>query len=262
MTVTVTDTFAGTTVPASISISVGEALLSMTSVNNTVAEGTVFNGSTATFQDPPNTDPVANFVATIDWGDGTTSPGTFTQPGGSGTTYVISGLHTYADEGSFTVTTTAFEAFEPTFSISVGGTMTVTEADVLAGLPANFTATQFSQYTGPVGTFTDTFTGNTASDFTATINWGDGSAPTAGVITGGGGNFTVSGNHIYASLGTFTVTAVLADDAPGTATATATSTATVIPPAGIPTLSSWGLIALTTLTLLAAIVALRRRARG
>jgi hypothetical protein len=40
----------------------------------------------------------------------------------------------------------------------------------------------------------------------------------------------VSGSHTYVAPGTDTVTVVLADDAPGTATATATSTATIAPP--------------------------------
>lgn len=43
----------------------------------------------------------------------------------------------------------------------------------------------------------------TASNFTATINWGDG-AKSAGTITGStGGPFEVSGSHTYLAAGTF-----------------------------------------------------------
>ena len=73
---------------------------------------------------------------------------------------------------------------------------------------------------------TDRDTHNVASDFNATINWGDGTT-TAGVITDTRGTISVSGTHTYASSGRDAVTVILVDDAPGTATATAHSTATV-----------------------------------
>ena len=263
--VTVTDAFAGSVVLGSTPISVGESLLTMTATSPLAStEGSAFSGQTATFTDPPNTDAVANYVATIDWGDGTTTPGTITQPGGAGTAYSISGTHTYADEGTFTIATTAFEAFEPAFSISVNSQMTVADADVLTAVPLSFVTIVGVPFSGPVATFTDTYTGNTASDFTATINWGDATS-TAGVISGGGGTFTVSGTHTYAAIGPFVVTVTLTDDAPGTATATAASAATVaaVPIAqGIPTLTEWGLLVLIALTAVAAFFVLRRRQRN
>ena len=46
------------------------------------------------------TSTIAEFTATIDWGDGTPpTAGTVSQPGGVGATYLISGSHTYADSG-------------------------------------------------------------------------------------------------------------------------------------------------------------------
>src|SRR5215831_14061905 len=75
-------------------------------------------------------------------------------------------------------------------------------------------------FSGTVATFTDRYTGNTASDFSATINWGDGTT-TAGTITDARGTISVSGTHTYASSGQDAVTVTLTDDAPGTATATA-----------------------------------------
>ena len=79
-----------------------------------------------------------------------------------------------------------------------------------------------------LASFADVYTGNTPSDFTATINWGDGTT-TAGTVAGGNGIFTVSGSHTYTSAGQDTVTVTLADDAPGTATASAISTVNVNP---------------------------------
>jgi len=74
-----------------------------------------------------------------------------------------------------------------------------------------------------VATFSDADTANAASDFTATINWGDGTT-SVGTVGGANGSFSVSGSHIYAAPGQDSVSVTLADDAPGTATAIASTT--------------------------------------
>src|SRR5207249_4732937 len=51
-------------------------------------------------------EPASAFVATINWGDSSTSAGTITL---SGTTYTVKGSHTYAQNGSHTVSTTVTE---------------------------------------------------------------------------------------------------------------------------------------------------------
>jgi hypothetical protein len=102
----------------------------------------------------------------------------------------------------------------------------VADTDVLSARGLSFSAKAGHAFSGKVATFTDRNTSNVASDFSATINWGDGTT-TAGVITDTRGTISVSGTHTYASSGRDTVTVTLTDDAPGTATATARSTATV-----------------------------------
>src|SRR5207247_10407796 len=105
-------------------------------------------------------------------------------------------------------------------------TSIVARGVVLVGT-AGFTATERSAYTAHFPTFTNTgYPDNTASDFTATIDWGDGTT-TSGTVSGGSGTFTVSGNHTYADEGNYDTTVVIADDAPGTANATASGTASV-----------------------------------
>jgi len=109
-----------------------------------------------------------------------------------------------------------------------------------------------------VAVFTDTNTAGVASDFTATIDWGDGTT-TAGTVSGGGGTFTVSGTHTYATSGTFNVVVTLTDDPPGTATATTTSTANVSAPlATIPALDLRGLLLLGIGLAAAGLYVLRR----
>jgi uncharacterized repeat protein (TIGR01451 family) len=205
---------------------VGEQEVSLTSSSvGPIPEGTAFSGTLANFTDPGSTDPASSFSATIDWGDGTTTAGTITGSAGS---YAISGVHTYSDEGAFTISITALETSQPDFTLSVATTMTVTEGDSLSATPLTLTPVEGAQFSGTVATFKDTLD-NIASDFTATIDWGDGFV-TTGTVSGSGGpsgTFSVSGDHTYAEEGTFTATVTLSDDAPGTATATAASTVKV-----------------------------------
>ena len=76
-----------------------------------------------------------------------------------------------------------------------------------------------------VATFADANPNATASDFTATIDWGDGTSTRGTVVAQSGGGFAVDGAHTYANGGQFN-TGVTIDDVGGS-TASATSTATV-----------------------------------
>jgi len=165
-----------------------------------------------------------DFTATINWGDGTTTTGTVS---GSGGTLTVSGSHTYpADEGSFAVTVHLADDTPGTATATANITASVLEGDVLTATGVNINALAGTAFNGPVATFRDTFTSNVAGDFTATINWGDGTS-SAGTVSGTGGSFTVSGSHTYGTAGNFTVSVKIADDAPGTATASASSNASV-----------------------------------
>ncbi|HWP10057.1 MAG TPA: hypothetical protein VNN72_30145, partial [Polyangiaceae bacterium] len=101
-------------------------------------------------------------------------------------------------------------------------------APALVGTGVTFTATQGSAFNGLVANFTDGNQSDTAARFGATINWGDGTAPTAGVVGGAAGSFTISGTHTYASSGDFNVSVSLLNNVTGV-TATITSTAHVVP---------------------------------
>jgi hypothetical protein len=53
--------------------------------------------------------------------------------------------------------------------------------------------------------FSDAYAAAAASDFTATINWGDSQTTTGTVTATGGGNFVVTGSHQYAEEGPYPV---------------------------------------------------------
>ena len=79
-------------------------------------------------------------------------------------------------------------------------------ADSITASPVSITAkTTGVSFTSPVATFTDSNTSASAGSFSATVNWGDGSTPTLGSVTGSGGSFSVSGTHTYAAHGSYTV---------------------------------------------------------
>jgi hypothetical protein len=61
----------------------------------------------ATFTHAGGVEPAGAFTATINWGDGTTSAGTITL---SGTTYIVTGSHTYTGGNKHTISTTVKEA--------------------------------------------------------------------------------------------------------------------------------------------------------
>ena len=68
-------------------------------------------------------------------------------------------------------------------------------------------------FNGPVATFTDAnSTTSSTADFTATIDWGDGSSRSTGTVRGSGGSYSVSGSHTYSGTGYFTIKTHIVDD--------------------------------------------------
>src|SRR5262245_35737773 len=175
----------------------------------------------ARFSDTNTGDMASMFTAIIDWGDGTKEIGTVSGSNGS---FIVTGSHSYADEGSFALDVTITDAAGT--SLPLSGTVAVAEADQLMGNVPTLHLDPNQAFSGPVATFSDTNVSALSGDFAATIDWGDGSV-TAGTVSGGNGAFTVGGNHTYTAGGTDIVTVTLADDAPGTAQATASGTAEV-----------------------------------
>jgi hypothetical protein len=236
VTVTLRDNAPGTAQAAANSTAtINEGNLVVTPTPIVATEGQAFNGQVALFTDVGSTELAGSFTATINWGDGTTNTGTV---GGVAGAFTVSGSHTYMDEGTFNVTITVTEVGAPSGTSSGSGTATVGEGDVLGSSATNINATEGQAFNGQVATFTTTFLANTGADFSATIDWGDNTAPTSGTITGGSGNFTVTGSHVYADEGNFNAKVTIRDNAPGTAQTVASAAATV---AEGDTLSSSGL---------------------
>ena len=219
-TATATATSTATVVGGTLA---GQVVLTTATEHVAVVAGT----AVATFTDSNTTDAAGGFTASINWGDGTTTNGTVSGSSGSFTVAAGTGGHTYADEGSDPLSVTITRASDHATATATGNVV-VGEHDQLSGTGTALSSNTNQALTNvTVATFTDTDLVSPSSDFTATINWGDGTATTGGTVNGSAGSFSVTGSHAYTSPGIDTVTVTLSDKAPGTATATATSTATV-----------------------------------
>ncbi len=201
--------------------------LSITGTPFPATEGVAFTAAqVATFTDPTYpSNPTSDFSAEVFWGDGSSSAGTIHSLGGG--RFQVLGSHQYADEGPYVGTIVFQEDAAGPAPITGTFTETVSDADALAGTLASLAPTEAAAFSGPVAVFTDADTNNVSSDFTAVIDWGDGTTTadtSAGTV--GGGLLTVTGSHTYGEEGTYTVRVTLADRQDGGGTqATATATA-------------------------------------
>ena len=159
----------------------------------------------ATFTDPPG-EPLTDYSAVIDWGDGTAATvGAITLSGGI---YSVQGNHTYAEESAadhagsnpYAITITIHHELAP--DAIVHSTAAVSDPAVVPTGGFSFAAVEgVPSAVQTVATFTDPGGAEPLADYSALINWGDGTAPTPGVITFDlvTGIYTVQGSHTYAT---------------------------------------------------------------
>jgi N-acetylneuraminic acid mutarotase len=171
------------------------------------SEGAGFTGTVATFSDADENTSPANYTATIDWGDTSTSAGTVVASSGG---FTISGSHAYAEEGTYSVTVSISDLD----SNSAFATGTVTVADGALSAAGRHVPIVNHAVGGVLASFTDTDPAGTVTDYSATIKWGDGTSSTGSVAASGGG-FTVSGSHTYAKGVTKATITVIVHDAGG-----------------------------------------------
>jgi hypothetical protein len=183
----------------------------------------------ATFTDPGGAEATTDYSATVTWGDATPADNSASIVQVNATTFAVVGGHKYAEAssasrpGSNPYAVTVAVHHEAAADVTANSTATVADA---ALQPTNlvFPAKEAAPFSGTVAGFTDGNPGAPLSDFSATINWGDGST-TSGTVSGSAGNFTVSGNHTYLTSGNLPVTVTITDV--DGATTTANSTANV-----------------------------------
>ncbi len=219
-------------------------------------EGMVTPATTliGTFTDSDPAATVADFTTgtgsvVVNWGDGS-APQTLTAANLTAnnsvdnTVFSIDASHTYPDEGFYAVTIAVTDTDGAHTNISSSAIIadaaltpfnpqpTVTQVQ-----PTIFPVPQFGTpaFSGAVAYFSDAAgAAGSAADFTATIDWGDGTALSAGTISAGPvgspiGTYTVSGSHTYAEQGTYPVEAFIVDSGGSRLTVANTATVTALP---------------------------------
>jgi PKD repeat protein len=164
-------------------------------------------GDAASFSSAASVDPNGSIVS-YDWdfGDGTAASG-------------VAVNHVFAQDGVFVVrvTTTDNDGLTGTASLTVSVANVAPVVSSLANASVN---------AGGAYTVSGSFTDPGADRWTASVDWGDGSAPSQALLNGH--DFSLV--HVYGSAGTFTVSVTIADD---DASGSATGSVTVNSPASI-----------------------------
>jgi len=198
-----------------LSIPIGTVELGKTPIALTASDGTADLGPVLPDLDPPTADPgggsthsynaVEGFGVTLDgsassdphcgppslswaFGDGS-APATGTSP-----------THTYSEEGTYTGTLTAtngagLSSSTPFTVVVADAPLIATGRTIVAPNPVSATVASFVD-TDPTNTVGDS--NQDPSDYTATIQWGDGGS-SAGTIVPNGTGFDVTGTHTYAA---------------------------------------------------------------
>ena len=162
--------------------------------------------------DNPTTLP-SDFTAEIDWGDGKPlSFGTMTQPLGTGTTFTVTGIHKYSFSGTYTIWVNIKDVSGSTTSIKNFASCLTGVNPVLTASSHQPVVSVASHVAFIIATFTDSDTTATINDFTAIIDWGDGTSLSLGYISKIESTFGVIGDHKYALAGDYNIIVNVRDD--------------------------------------------------
>jgi hypothetical protein len=178
---------------ATRTVSIGTAISGQASELYSVA-GQSVGGVFATFSAAEPDAVYGDFTATITWADSSTSTGTVVADSGGGFDVTLPTGHTFATSGDFSVEVDDANGTSAilTGTAHVGGSNGVSvflqTIDVVKGIA----------FDDAFARFTDGASPTSASGYTATIDWGDGTATSSGAITQeADGSFTVRGAHTY-----------------------------------------------------------------
>ena len=182
--------------------------VSANGVSVSATEGQEFSGTLATFTDADANGTFSEYAATIDWGDGTEATVGTTGSNPSDGSFEVTGSHLYAEEGSYTVTVSISDIDNAFFNST-----TATSPAVVADAPLTASGVDGNTSNGSitrVANFTDADPNGATADYSASIDWGDGSA-SDGMIDQTASGFTVVGSHKYITLGPHSVTTHVCD---------------------------------------------------
>ncbi len=175
----------------------------------------------------------------------------------------VTGSHAYEEHGSYSGTVTITDHFKTTTN-SISATIAEVSPLVVSG--KSISATVGVAFTTQIGTFTDPGGKEATSEYNVRVDGGDGTGnDLTGVVGDPPGVLTVTGTHIYAAIGTYTITIGAKEADQGLfAIGTGSATVSALPLTSAPARPQpLGLFLVTVGLLLAAggVVAWRRRSR-
>jgi len=227
------------TAVALVTLSLGPASAGAVTVFNaksfSAQEGQQIRGQSIVGFDDAGACAPANYTVTVDWGDGSTSPiaipkAIVSSPGNC--SYDARGDHTYARTGQYSVTATICLGATCT-TTPTAGVANISQAP-LKGEAAGQTATAGRAFTGQIAELKDDNQLSHATDFAASVDWGDGTPPSTATLSGDAGKYTIDGGHTYAAPGGYRLAVTVSHD--GTTFLLDPATVTVNPgPATTPT---------------------------
>ncbi len=221
----------------SMTVTVNNVAPILTAVDDfTIDEGESTTWTLARFTDPgfdcllPDCKPqiLEDFTGTISWGDGTSGPGTVIETlSYTATNGTVSGSHSYADEGTYTVTVWVRdddegEADPVSLTITVENVAPTVDTPVIDPAPSS---------EGDAVELTAAFSdpgGSADGPYTCQISWGD-ETTTDGIFDG----MTCMGSHTYAddhSSDGYPVTVTVADKDGGSGSNTVDQTVSNVAP--------------------------------
>ncbi len=168
----------------------------------------------------------SHYHAQVNWGD-SPSWDTSATLAAVGNAIQISGSHTYDDPGQFDVT--LYVTGPDGQTISDNTTVVVVSPILINATSQTINTTEGTPFDGAVASFTVNDPNAQASDYSATIDWGDGTNQDTGdIAANANGGFDVTGKHTYTSAAnSLPVTVTINATGSASASATADSTAHV-----------------------------------
>lgn len=172
--------------------------------NNTVAIVSAYSADGKVMSD------LSGFTAQITWGDGETSDGAIGEAV-SAYHFSIEGSHKYVTAGLYPISVHVVAA-DGTSADAQVEQANVRDA-AITSTPRMITATAGEEFTKTLATLIDSNPDEPATNFTATLTWGD-STPDdpAQIVSVGKGQYQVIGTHTYAKAGRYYANVAIVDD--------------------------------------------------
>ncbi len=159
---------------------------------------------------------VGDFLAIVTWGDDSDDAGPISIVQNEDGSFSVVGEHLYAEAGLYTLKVIVSDADGSTTDVSF--TAAVSDA-ALTPTASSFSATEgVDPGSQTLATFIDDNPNPTLSDFSVLVKWGDGTTNASGDETGTvtivqneDGSFSIAGDHIYATAGSYDITVTITD---------------------------------------------------